>query len=235
MRGYSGPNFFCLCHVQEQQVPPGSIVSTNYAQAQDSLTKSRPLINSYFTLCPNDPTIAGTNVILATKHALELDDAQIPTGRIQPHPAIPSSSSSENTNAAFTLTDTGPSFDDCFILPPRVGHPNNWDGIAATIPLDTRSLPLRTMVTMSHPETNLNLEVSSTEPAFQFYTGEGIDIPPLERSDGTMTEAMGTRKGIAIEPSRYVDAPGRNEWRGMCTIRKGEIWGARSCYRAWKE
>ena len=47
---------------------------------------------------------------------------------------------------------------------------------------------------MSHPDTGLHLEVESTEPAFQFYTGEGIDIPPLEREDGSVTEAMGARK-----------------------------------------
>lgn len=60
-------------------------------------------------------------------------------------------------------------------------------------------------------------------------------MPSLERGDGTMTERLEARKGIAIEPSRFVDAPGRGEWRGMCTLKKGEVWGARSLYRAWKE
>ena len=74
----------------------------------------------------------------------------------------------------------------------------------------------------------MHLEVESTEPAFQFYTADELDVPSLERADRTMTERMGARKGIAIEPSRFVDAPGRSEWRGMCTLKRGEVWGARS-------
>ena len=77
--------------------------------------------------------------------------------------------------------------------------------------------------------------VESTEPAFQFYTGEHIDVPELTDSKGRKVEKRGPRAGIAIEPSRYVDCPGREEWRGQCRLRKGEVWGARSVYRAWKE
>jgi len=89
-------------------------------------------------------------------------------------------------------------------------------------------------VTLSHPSSKLHLEVRSTEPAFQFYTGEHIDVPQLETSDGKKIPAKGPRAGIAIEPSRYVDAP-RDDWREQCLLKKGEVWGAKSQYRAWKE
>lgn len=172
---------------------------------------------------------------LATSHHLELDPEQIPTGRIVPHPLAPSEG-----DTPFTLFTRDPSFDDCFVLPPRQGPPDDYDGIAATVPLDTRPLPLRTLCKLNHPDTGLNLVIESTEPAFQFYTGEGLDVPPLNKVEGQMeagmTESMGSRKGIAIEPSRFVDAAGRKEWRGMCLLRKGEgVWGSRSRYRAWKE
>lgn len=87
---------------------------------------------------------------------------------------------------------------------------------------------------MSHPTTKLSLEILSTEPAFQFYTGEHIDVPELESSSGEKIAARGARAGIAVEPSRYVDAQ-RSEWRGQCLLKKGEVWGAKSQYRAWKE
>ena len=59
-------------------------------------------------------------------------------------------------------------------------------------------------------------------------------MPELETSDGKKIPAKGARAGIAIEPSRYVDAP-REEWRGQCLLKKGKVWGAKSQYRAWKE
>ena len=59
-------------------------------------------------------------------------------------------------------------------------------------------------------------------------------MPELESSSGEKIPAMGPRAGIAVEPSRYVDAQ-REEWRGQCLLKRGEVWGAKSQYRAWKE
>ena len=172
---------------------------------------------SYFNLNPTSPTIDGHAIILSTDQYLTLDSNSIPTGEITAHASAP------KPNTTFFLGSSSPSFDDCFVLDP----PN-------IIPLDTRTLPLRTLVRMSHPATKLNLEILSTEPAFQFYTGEHIEVPELESSSGEKIPAKGPRAGIAVEPSRYVDAP-RKEWRGQCLLKRGEVWGAKSQYRAWKE
>lgn len=49
----------------------------------------------------------------------------------------------------------------------------------ATIPIDTRSLPLKKLGSFHHPVSGVHLEVHSTEPAFQFYTGKYIDVPAV--------------------------------------------------------
>ncbi|KAK0516915.1 hypothetical protein JMJ35_000070 [Cladonia borealis] len=173
--------------------------------------------HSYFNLNPGSSTIKGTLVNLSTDQYLALDSNSIPTGEIIGHPSAPA------PNTTFALGATSPSFDDCMVI--------NTD--SSSIPKDTRTQPLRRLVTLSHPDTGLNLEVLSTEPAFQFYTGEHIDVPALESSTGENIPAKGPRAGIAVEPSRYVDAQ-RKEWRGQCLLKQGEVWGARSQYRAWK-
>ncbi|KAK4693345.1 aldose 1-epimerase, partial [Lecanoromycetidae sp. Uapishka_2] len=177
--------------------------------------------HSYFNLNPSAPTIAGTRVTLGTDQYLVLDSNSIPTGEIKAHP------SAAPPNTTFTIGETSPSFDDCMVLSPPSQE-------SISIPLDTRPQPLRHLVTLSHPDTGLHLEIESTEPAFQFYTGEHIDVPELETSHGKKVPAKGSRAGIAVEPSRYVDAQ-RKEWRGQCLLKKGEMWGARSRYKAWKE
>ncbi|KAL8952016.1 MAG: hypothetical protein Q9222_002035 [Ikaeria aurantiellina] len=177
-------------------------------------------ISSYFNVNPGASTTEGTNVTLGTTDYLELDPHQIPTGHITAFPGIPSAGS------PFTLGAHEPAIDDCFIM----------DTTAPTsCPLDTRTLPLRTLATISHPDTGLHLEIQSTEPAFQFYTGDGLYIPEAETDKGVKIAPRGRRSGIAIEPSRYVNCAGREDWRRMCKIRKGELWGALSVYRAWKE
>jgi aldose 1-epimerase len=126
-----------------------------------------------------------------------------------------------NANKPFTLGFTDPDIDDCFIVNPD----------PSSVPLDTQPLPLQLLGFFSHPSTNIHLEVLSTEPAFQFYTGKYINVPAVE-AEGL--PAREPRSGFCVEPSRYVNAPNVNEWRGMCLMKKGEIWGSRTVYKAWK-
>lgn len=100
----------------------------------------------------------------------------------------------------------------------------------ASIPLDSRTVPLQTLGHFYHPSTRLHLEIQSTEPAFQFYTGEGIETPAV---DGQA--AYGPRAGFAVEPSRYVNAVNRDEWRNMVALPRGNKYGSRSVYQAWQE
>ncbi|MCJ1382389.1 hypothetical protein MMC17_005502 [Xylographa soralifera] len=175
---------------------------------------------SYFNLDLPAPTIEGTICTLGTTLYQEITPDGIPTGKITTYPSLPST-----PNTPFTLGATEPDPDDCFIMNPD----------PASIPLDTRSLPLKTIATMHHPHTGLHLEIDSTEPAFQFYCGRFVDVAECETSQGAKVERRGKRCGVCVEPSRYVDAPGREEWRGMCRLRKGEVFGSRSVYRAWKD
>jgi len=203
------------------------VTNHRYAPPLPSLTSNPhaanpPLPNpSYFNLNPTSPTVDGTIATLHTNQHLVLDANSIPTGAIAPHPSAP-----PTPNTPFPLTATTPSFDDCMVVSPSA---------TATIPLDTRPLPLRPLVTLSHPATGLHLRVESTEPAFQFYTGEHVDVPEVVDSKGGVVRARGPRSGIAVEPSRYVDCAGREEWRGQCRVRRGEVWGARSVYLGWVE
>lgn len=101
---------------------------------------------------------------------------------------------------------------------------------SSKIPLDTRSLPLRRLAQFNHSSTGLHLEVHSTEPAFQFYTGKYIDIPSI---DGRPAQTEGS--GFCVEPSRYVNAINEPEWRNQVLLKKGQIFGCTTVYKAWKE
>jgi len=72
--------------------------------------------------------------------------------------------------------------------------------------------------------------VYSTEPAFQFYTGKYIDVPEVPGAP-----ARGKRSGFCVEPSRYVNAINVEEWKNQVLLKKGEKYGSRIVYRAWRE
>lgn len=169
--------------------------------------------HSYFNLT-GGPTIEGTVVTLATDKYLPVDAGGIPTGGPTPF------GKGIEGGKAFTLGAEEPDIDDCFVV----------DEAAGSVPLDTRGGPLRTLVKAHHPGTGIHLEVASTEPAFQFYTGKYIDVPAV----GGLP-ARGKRSGFCVEPSRYVNAINVDEWRSQSLVKKGDVYGARIVYKGWSD
>ncbi|KAK0710497.1 galactose mutarotase-like domain-containing protein [Apiosordaria backusii] len=168
--------------------------------------------HSYFNLT-GGPSIEGTKVTLATNTYLPVDEGGIPTGGPAPFSKV-------QGQTPFVLGAQEPDIDDCFVV----------NEAASSIPIDTRSEPLTKLVSASHPETNIHLEVLSTEPAFQFYTGKYIDVPEVAG-----IPARAARSGFCVEPSRYVNAANVDEWKSQMLLKKGEKYGTRIVYRAWKE
>ncbi|KAL1956546.1 hypothetical protein VTO42DRAFT_7017 [Malbranchea cinnamomea] len=168
--------------------------------------------HSYFNL-GQGPTIEGTEAVLATDSYLPIDSTGIPLGTIEKYTAT-------EVTKPFYISATQPDIDDCFVV----------DTDPASIPIDTRSRPLKLLASFRHLVTGLRLQVHSTEPAFQFYTGKYIDVPAVGDAP-----ARGPRSGFCVEPSRYVNAPNEPAWRGMTLLKKGQVWGAKTVYKAWKE
>jgi aldose 1-epimerase len=169
-------------------------------------------MSSYFNLS-NSSSIEGTEVTLSTAWHQVVDDTSIPTGEIALYPGV-------NAQEMFTLGSKEPDVDHCFIM--------NKD--PSSVPIDTRSLSLQLLATFYHPTSKVHLEVHSTEPSFQFYTGKYIDVPQV----GDLP-SRGPRSGFAVEPSRYINAVNHDEWRSMVVLKRGQRYGSRIVYRAWQD
>ncbi|KAL5594310.1 hypothetical protein BROUX41_001252 [Berkeleyomyces rouxiae] len=170
--------------------------------------------HSYFNLA-GAPTIEGTQVTLSTDQHLPMDATGIPTSG-------PTAHSEVRAHVPFTLGASSPRLDDCFVLDATAA--------AGSVPLDTRAEPLRLLVAARHPASGVSLQVLSTEPAFQFYTGEYVRVPPV----GGLP-ARGARSGFCCEPGRFVNAVNEEAWRAQVVLGKGQTFGARTVYRAWKD
>ncbi|GAO17738.1 uncharacterized protein UV8b_07405 [Ustilaginoidea virens] len=167
--------------------------------------------HSYFNLS-GDATVDGTVVTLATRHQLPNDEHSVPIGPPQPY--------SIDTTKPFTLTATEPSIDNCFT---KISDP-------ASVPIDTRSEPLTLDLAASHPKTGIHLEVLSTEPSFQFYTGDFVNVPAVKG-----VSAKSCRSAFCCEPCRWVNAVNVPEWRSMSLLKRGQTYGSRIVYKAWSD
>ncbi|KAF2272415.1 aldose 1-epimerase [Westerdykella ornata] len=168
--------------------------------------------HSYFILS-DAPTIAGTEVTLITNMYQVVDAGGIPTGPIAEYPGV-------TPSQPFTLGEKEPDIDDCFIV--------NTD--SPSIPIDTRNSPLNKVASFYHPDTKIHLEIETTEPAFQFYTGKYIDVPAV---DGL--PARRARSGFCVEPSRYVNAINIPEYKSQVVLKRGQKYGSRIVYRGWQD
>ncbi|VEU22852.1 DEKNAAC103949 [Brettanomyces naardenensis] len=151
--------------------------------------------HSYFHLT-DEENINNTEFKLVSSRFMEVDKEAIPTGKLK-------NWTDPDVTKPFVLS--GRSFDHCFIVDE---HPTK---------LDTRSLPLVKVLEASNG--GKKLSIYTTEPSFQFYTGDGVN-----------TKGYGERAGFAVEPCRFISAGAFDEWRNQVVVRKGEVYGGKNRY-----
>ncbi|KAH7085681.1 galactose mutarotase-like domain-containing protein [Paraphoma chrysanthemicola] len=216
--GYPGTVEFRVWYVQETEKVDGNAHEVLHIEYEAELvgdeveeTAINVTNHSYFNLTAG-PSIAGTEVTLSTNKYLVVDENLIPQGPIEDFPGV-------KANTKFKLGEQEPDIDHCFVV--------NTD--ANNIPIDTRSQPLEKLASFYHSESKIHLEVSSTEPTFQFYTGKHIDVPAVEG-----LPARKSRSGFCVEPARYVNAINVPEQRSQMLLKKGEKYGCKIVYRGWQ-
>ncbi|KAH9862194.1 hypothetical protein IAQ61_010397 [Plenodomus lingam] len=215
--GYPGTVEARVWYVQEQEVIQGAQQEVLHIEFEVELvgdevgeTAINMTNHSYFNLT-GGPSITGTDVTLITNKYQVVDDGGIPTGPIEEYPGV-------MPNKTFTLGEAKPDIDDCFVV--------NTD--PKTISIDTRTSPLQKIASFYHPDSKIHLEIHSTEPAFQFYTGKYIDVPAVDS-----LPPRGPRSGFCVEPSRCVNAINIPEFKHTMLLKKGEKYGSKIVYRAW--
>lgn len=94
---------------------------------------------------------------------------------------------------------------------------------------DTTDLALRKAVNVYSPESGIELDFATTEPAFQFYTGGWIEGDlTAKKSQGEVK--VGASAGFCLEASRNPDAPNQPDWRSSVLLQKDAVWAAKSVY-----
>jgi aldose 1-epimerase len=87
---------------------------------------------------------------------------------------------------------------------------------------DTSSLPLQKAAVARSPETGIELSFFTTEPAFQFYTGNWIASGQMKAKKSQDQVPIEPYAGFCLESSRFPDAPNKPEWRSSVLLQDGE-------------
>ena len=142
-------------------------------------------------------SIDGTKVKTSSNNYLEFKES-LPTGKVLEF--------CPDLSKGVTLTPDV-LYDNCVVT-----KDNNWS-------LDTRPEGIKECAVIKHPSSPFTLTVESSEPSFQFYTGDYNNIA-----------GFGKRSGLCIEPGRFTNAINVGEWSPQVILRKGQRYGAKFKY-----
>ncbi|CAI1812597.1 hypothetical protein SEUBUCD646_0B01350 [Saccharomyces eubayanus] len=161
--------------------------------------------HTYFNLDkPHRDTIDGTEIKVVSNKSVDVDKNVIPTGKIVDR-NIATFKSSKPT----TLGPKDPLYDYCFVVDENAKHKQ----------IDTSKNEPTLVAKAFHPDSKITLEVLSTEPTYQIYTGDFLSA------------GYTARQGFAVEPGRYVDAINQKEWKDCVILRHGKTYGSKIVYR----
>lgn len=169
--------------------------------------------HSFFNLSGDGATsILDHELTIRASRALEVDGAGVPTGRINDLTGSPLDFRTvrvvgDRVEADDQQLKNGKGYDHFYIL-------DAGDGPDARV---------------RHPGSGRALEVRTSEPGIQFYSGNGLsgEVP---RDVGKGERLYGFRSGFCLEPSHYPDAPNHPDFKGI-VLRPGESYKGRVEYR----
>lgn len=174
-----------------------------YRAVTDKPTVLTMTNHAYFTLGTPGEQVLDHVVELNASRYLATDADQVPTGEIVDVAGTPMD---------FTApTPIGDRVDSDF-EPLAIGH-----GYDHYYLIDGTPMELNLAGTVSHPGTGRILDVLTTQPGVQFYSGNHM----ANGVDGKSGAVYGYRCGFCLETQGYVDAPNRPEFPSV-ELRPGE-------------
>ena len=167
-----------------------------YEATTDKPTVVNLTQHSYFNLSGDfNNTILDTEIMLNADNYLPVDEGLIPTGELRPVAGTlfdfnEAKAIGAEINAENDQLKKGLGYDHCWVL-------NDTNG------------EMKLAATAYDPRSGRFMEVTTTEPAIQFYTGNFLD--------GTLTQKGGEgtyayRSGFCLETQHYPDSPNQSEF-----------------------
>ncbi len=188
-------------------------IDIRYSATTDKATIVNMTNHSYFNL-DGDPAIDNSDWLLTVNatNFTPVDSTFMTTGQIRPVEGTPMD----------------------FRTPVRIGDRigiddeqlKNGNGFDHNWVLDTAGDITRAAATLESPESGIRLDVYTTEPGIQIYSGNFLD--------GTVTGKHGKvynfRTAVCLETQKYPDTPNKKDWPSA-ELRPGETYTSHCIYK----
>ena len=201
-------------------------LSVDYHATSDAPTPINLTNHSYWNLAgAGSGTILDHHVQLNASRYLPVDDATLPTGEIRPVDNTPFDFRSGKRVGAdieeADIEEAGGGYDHCFVVDRDGG---DTAGGAAT-PASEASAALSPVARVEDPQSGRVMEIESTMPGVQLYTGNKLAGVSDRSSDELPKHAA-----LCLETQFYPDSPNQPEFPSSI-LRPGEKFAHRTVHR----
>lgn len=178
------------------ELTPDAALRVSFAATTDAPTLVSLTSHNYFNLAGEGAdTVYGHRLLVAADHYTPVDETVVPTGEIAPVDGTPFDLRAGVEIGAAVRTDH-----------PQILRAKGFDH--NFVARRERGNDLHLAARLWHPGSGRSLEIHTTEPGLQVYTGNGFD--------GTLTGTSGALyrqgDGVALETQNFPDAPNRPEF-----------------------
>jgi aldose 1-epimerase len=184
-----------------------------YSASTDKSTIINLTHHSYFNLnLSSQADILGHEVQLAASKFIAVDETAIPIGGFNDVDATPFDfRSARKVRDVINGTDIqlirGRGYDHCWVI-------------------DNHSTDLISMANVYDPISGRHMEVFTTEPGVQFYSGNFLD-GTLKGKEGIVYQ---TRMGLCLETQHFPDTPNQKGFPSV-KLNPGEVYNSKTMYR----
>lgn len=193
-----------------------TLTADNALEVDYSATTDKPTVvnltqHSYFNLSADfRRTILDHQLLLPASAYLPVDAGLIPTGELKPVSGTPfdftlSKTIGQDISNEDDQLEKGKGYDHCWVV----------DGEG-----------MRPAATLYHEESGRVLEISSTEPAIQFYSGNFLDGTLPKPGGGTYSH----RTGLCLETQHYPDSPNQEAFPST-RLNPGETYSTKTIFK----
>ncbi|KAF9970624.1 hypothetical protein BGZ73_006644 [Actinomortierella ambigua] len=161
-------------------------------------------------------------------HYLETDATSLPTGTIKSLNDPPA------MNFSVPLYKHCRGYDHFFVVQQQHGRSDSQHSYASSS--SSSPPPMTVVANITSPDSGIHMTVSTTEPGFQLYTANFVELPPNQFDaaappDGKRGKAAGgygPHAGFCVETSRFPDAVHHPAWIGQVLLSKQQAYYART-------